>query len=60
MLKLTYALVREWHYRVIERLGITCEARKPSPARLAQAEAEANEWLEQELVYNAIDAELPI
>jgi len=59
-MKLTCELVTEWSYRVIERLGITCEARKPSPARLAQAEAEANEWLEQELVYNAIDAELPI
>jgi hypothetical protein len=60
MLKLTCELVTEWSYRVTERLGITCDDRIPSPAKLAQAEAEANEWLEQELVYNAIDAELPL
>ena len=59
-LNLTFQLVWEWHYRALERLGMMCENRFPSPAIIALAEAEASAWLEEEMVYAAIDAELPL
>lgn len=57
-INLTWSLAQEWAYRVQERIGMMCENRIPTPAIVALAENEANEWLSEELAFAEVDREL--
>lgn len=58
ILRINLEYLHEWAYRYCERVGMMCENREPTLAIRSVATAEANEWLDQELAYDEIDAEL--
>lgn len=54
-INLTNELLLEWCYRCQERLGMICEDRHPIDWQLKLAEAEANDWITQELAFQEVD-----